>query len=32
MEKFEDIYEKYYRKLYLFLFKMPGDSGYSPVI
>ena len=29
MEKFEDIYEKYYRKLYLFLFKMSGDSSLS---
>lgn len=27
MEKFEDIYEKYYRKVYLFLLKLSGDSS-----
>lgn len=26
MEQFEEIYEKYYRKLYLFLLKMSGNS------
>lgn len=27
MEAFEDIYEKYYRKLYLFLLKLSGDQS-----
>ena len=26
MEQFKDIYEKYYKKIYLFLLKMSGDS------
>ena len=29
MEQFEDIYEKYYKKVYLFLLKMSGDQALS---
>lgn len=29
MDSFESIYEKYYKKLYLFLYRMSGDSSLS---